>query len=166
VRFAGSGSAAVRVGTAIEIGGAALVMIGLAKTAAGPDGAPALIAFVLFVTAVLLAVAVAANDNLQDLKTGQLVNATPWKQQVGLVVGVIAGSVVIPPVLELLNKAYGFAGAANVNTITNEPLPAPQATLISTLARGVIDGGVRWDLIGIGALVGLGLVAAGAMRKG
>jgi len=154
----GSSNSPVSGMAILAVLGAALVMVGLAKTAAGPDGAPALIAFVLFVTAVLLAVAVAANDNLQDLKTGQLVNATPWKQQVGLVVGVIAGSVVIPPVLELLNKAYGFAGAANVNTITNEPLPAPQATLISTLARGVIDGGVRWDLIGIGALVGVGLV--------
>ena len=78
-----------------------------------------------------------ANDNLQDLKTGQLVDATPWKQQVALVIGVIAGSVVIPPVLELLNHAYGFAGAPNLNAIADEPLPAPQATLISTLAKGV-----------------------------
>jgi len=70
----------------------------------------------------------------------------------------MAGRWVTPQVLERPNKAYGLPGAANVNTITNEPLPAPQATLISTLARGVIDGGVRWDLIGIGALVGVGLV--------
>ncbi len=154
----GSSNSPVSGMAILAVLGAALVMVGLAKTAAGPDGAPALIAFVLFVTAVLLAVAVAANDNLQDLKTGQLVEATPWAQQVGLVVGVIAGSVVIPPVLELLNKAYGFAGAANLNTITNEPLPAPQATLISTLAKGVIDGNVRWDLIAIGGLVGIGLI--------
>jgi len=154
----GSSNSPVSGMAILAVLGAALVMVGLAKTAAGPDGAPALIAFVLFVTAVLLAVAVAANDNLQDLKTGQLVEATPWAQQVGLVVGVIAGSIVIPPVLELLNKAYGFAGAANLNTITNEPLPAPQATLISTLAKGVIDGNVPWGLIGIGGLVGVGLV--------
>jgi putative OPT family oligopeptide transporter len=121
---------------------------------------------VLFVTSVLLAVAVSANDNLQDLKTGQLVDATPWRQQVALVIGVIAGSIVIPPVLELLNKAYGFAGAANLHTITNDPLPAPQATLISTLARGVIDGNVRWDLIGIGGLVGVGLIVVDeALRR-
>jgi putative OPT family oligopeptide transporter len=57
----------------------------------------ALIAFALFVTTVVLAVAVIGNDNLQDLKTGQLVDATPWKQQVGLLIGVIAGSCVVPP---------------------------------------------------------------------
>jgi putative OPT family oligopeptide transporter len=154
----GSSNSPVSGMAILAVLGAALVMVGLAKQAAGPDGATALIAFVLFVTSVLLAVAVAANDNLQDLKTGQLVDATPWRQQAALVVGVIAGSIVIPPVLELLNRAYGFAGAANLNTITNEPLPAPQATLISTLARGVIDGDVRWDLIGVGALIGLGLI--------
>ena len=63
--------------------------------------------------------AVIANDNLQDLKTGQLVGATPWKQQVALIVGVVAGSVVVPPVLELLNRAYGFAGAPNLQAISD-----------------------------------------------
>jgi len=71
----------------------------------------ALIAFALFVTAVVLCVATIANDNLQDLKTGQLVDATPWRQQFALVVGVFCGALVIPPILALLNDAYGFAGA-------------------------------------------------------
>ncbi len=62
-------------------------------------------------TAVVFAVATIANNNLQDLKTGQLVDATPWKQQVALMFGVIAGAVIIPPILDLLNHAYGFAGA-------------------------------------------------------
>jgi putative OPT family oligopeptide transporter len=118
-----------------------------------------LIAFSLFVTAILIAVAVVANDNLQDLKTGQLVDATPWRQQVALVFGVIAGAVVIPPILELLNRSNGFAGAANLHAISSEPLAAPQATLISTLARGVISGDLDWGLIGIGAVIGLALVA-------
>jgi putative OPT family oligopeptide transporter len=119
----------------------------------------ALIAFSLFVTAILIAVAVVANDNLQDLKTGQLVDATPWRQQVALVFGVLAGSVVIPPILELLNRSNGFVGAANLHAISSEPLAAPQATLISTLAKGVISGDLDWGLIGIGAVIGLGLVA-------
>ncbi|MFD2367814.1 OPT family oligopeptide transporter [Pseudoduganella sp. GCM10020061] len=129
--------------------------------------AQALIAYALFVTTVVLAVAVIGNDNLQDLKTGQLVGATPWKQQLALVIGVFAGSMVVPPVLELLNQSYGFAGAPNVNAISDEPLAAPQALLISTLAKGVIGGGLPWDLVGYGALLGLALVAVDfALKSG
>ncbi|MDI7774140.1 oligopeptide transporter, OPT family [Asticcacaulis sp. EMRT-3] len=124
----------------------------------GPDTATALIAFALLVTTVVLAVSVIGNDNLQDLKTGQLVDATPWKQQVALIIGTLAGSLVVPPVLELLNNSYGFAGDPHYHGITHQPLPAPQATLITTLAKGVISGGLDWGLIGIGALIGLGLV--------
>jgi putative OPT family oligopeptide transporter len=88
-----------------------------------------------------------------------LVDATPWKQQVGLIIGVISGAVVIPFVLELLNLSNGFAGAPNLNAIANDPLAAPQATLISTLAKGVLGGDLNWSLLGIGALIGLALVA-------
>jgi len=131
----------------------------------GPDTANALIAYALFVTTVVLAVAVIGNDNLQDLKTGQLVGATPWKQQVALIIGVFAGSCVVPQVLELLNHANGFAGAPNVNAISDQPLAAPQATLISTLAKGVVGGDLQWHLIGYGALIGLGLVAIDFLLK-
>ena len=75
---------------------------------------PALVAFALFVTAIVFACATISNDNLQDLKTGQLVGASPRRQQIALIVGVVAGALVIPPVLNLLAHAYGFAGAANV----------------------------------------------------
>ena len=120
---------------------------------------PALVAFALFVTAIVFACATISNDNLQDLKTGQLVGASPWRQQVALIVGVGAGAVVIPPVLNLLARAYGFAGAANLNVVAANPLPAPQATLISALAQGVIGGNLDWKMIGIGALVGLAIIA-------
>lgn len=133
----------------------------------GPEVAHALVAFALFVTTVVLAVAVVGNDNLQDLKTGQLVGATPWKQQVALVIGVFAGSLVIPPVLELLNQAYGFAGATSSTAISSTPLAAPQATLITALAQGVIGGDLRWDLVFWGAALGLVLVAVNfALRTG
>ena len=141
--------------------GASLLLLVLAKTAGSGTG-PALVAYALFVTAVVLCVATIANDNLQDLKTGQLVDATPWRQQVALVVGVIFGAAVIPPILDLLNHAYGFAGspvAHGARAAVAQALPAPQATLISTLAKGVIDGNVPWNLIGIGALAGAALVA-------
>src|SRR5215207_5149747 len=128
-----------------------------------------LVAFALFVTAIVFACATISNDNLQDLKTGQLVGASPRRQQIALIVGVAAGAAVIPFVLNLLAKAYGFAGAANVGVLAPNPLPAPQATLISALAQGVIGGNLEWGMIGIGALVGVGLIvldaALGAMKK-
>lgn len=142
----------------LTILGAALSVGMVGRSILGPDTAQALIAFALFVTTVVLAVAVIGNDNLQDLKTGQLVDATPWKQQVGLLIGVIAGSCVVPPVLDLLNHANGFVGAANTHAISDQPLAAPQALLISTLATGVIGGNLQWNLLGYGALVGLLLV--------
>ena len=134
-----------------------------------PTTRPALVAMALFLTAIVFACATISNDNLQDLKTGQLVGASPMRQQIALIVGVAAGAAVIPWVLNLLAKAYGFQGAANVGVVAPNPLPAPQATLISALALGVIGGGLEWNMIGIGALVGVGLIlldtTLGAMKK-
>jgi len=130
---------------------------------------PALVAFALFITAIVFACATISNDNLQDLKTGQLVGASPMRQQIALIVGVGAGAAVIPLVLNLLAKAYGFAGAANVGVVAPNPLPAPQATLIAALAQGVIGGHLEWRMIGIGAIVGVGLIlldgTLGAMKR-
>src|SRR6185369_7837508 len=130
---------------------------------------PALVAFALFITAIVFACATISNDNLQDLKTGQLVGASPMRQQIALIVGVAAGASVIPFVLNLLANAYGFAGAANVGVVAPNPLPAPQATLISALAQGVIGGNLEWKMIGIGAAVGVGLILLdtllGVMKK-
>jgi putative OPT family oligopeptide transporter len=128
-----------------------------------PDTQKPLVALSLFVTAIVFACATISNDNLQDLKTGQLVGASPRRQQIALIVGVGAGAAVIPSVLNLLAKAYGFAGAANVGVVAPNPLPAPQATLISALAQGVIGGNLEWKMIGIGALVGVGLVLVDAL---
>jgi putative OPT family oligopeptide transporter len=129
----------------------------------------ALVAFALFITAIVFACATISNDNLQDLKTGQLVGASPMRQQIALIVGVAAGAAVIPWVLNLLAKAYGFAGAANIGVVAPNPLPAPQATLISALAKGVIGGNLEWNMIIIGGLVGVGLIVLdeilGAMNK-
>ena len=139
--------------------GAGAMLLLVAGHDASPGAKRALVAFALLVTAVLLSVATIANDNLQDLKTGQLVDATPWRQQVALVVGVLMGSLIIPPVIQLLNDAYGFAGSPHPPHGIEHVLPAPQATLISSLAKGVITGQLDWTLLGVGALVGLVLVA-------
>src|SRR5262249_15324278 len=129
----------------------------------------ALIAFALFVTAIVFACATISNDNLQDLKTGQLVGASPMRQQIALIVGVAAGASVIPWVLNLLAKAYGFAGAANVGVVAPNPLPAPKETLISALAQGVIGGNLAGKMMGIGAVVGVAVIVLdtmlGAMKK-
>ncbi|UYG17184.1 oligopeptide transporter, OPT family [Brachybacterium huguangmaarense] len=115
----------------------------------------ALVAFTLFVSAVVFGIATISNDNLQDLKTGQLVGATPWKQQVSLVIGVVFGSIVIPPVLQLMYTAFGFSGDPNAGP---NALAAPQASLFSSLVKGVMGGDLQWNLIGIGALVGIGAI--------
>ena len=149
--------------------GASLLLVALTGHAVAAQQTT-LIAYALLVTAVVLCVATISNDNLQDLKTGQLVDATPWRQQVALVLGVIFGALVIPPILDLLNHAYGFNGApAALHPAGATPLPAPQATLISTLAKGVIGGSLDWGLIGIGVLLGLAIVvldeALGIFKK-
>ena len=130
-----------------------------------PENRPLLVAFALFVTAIVFACATISNDNLQDLKTGQLVGASPMKQQIALIVGVAAGAAVIPSVLNLLAKAYGFAGAANIGVVAQNPLPAPQATLISALAKGVIGGSLDWKMIGIGAVIGAALIVIDAALR-
>jgi putative OPT family oligopeptide transporter len=116
----------------------------------------ALVAYALFSTAFVFGIAIIANDNLQDLKTGYLVGSTPWKQQLALVLGVAAGSLVIPPVLNLLSTTMGFVGAPGAGP---NALPAPQASLISGLAQGVLGGTLRWDLLGIGATIIAGVIA-------
>jgi putative OPT family oligopeptide transporter len=150
------------IGILAVIGFALILVFGLHVDAAADTG-KALVAYALFVTAVVFAAAAIANNNLQDLKTGQLVDATPWKQQVALVIGVIAGAVIIPPILDLLNRAYGFAGAPGPHH--EHPLPAPQAGLISALAQGVIQNNVDWSLIETGGLIGVVVIAADALLR-
>ena len=148
------------VGILAVIVAAGLLVVGI-KTQAGPDAGQALTAFALFLTSVVFAIASIANNNLQDLKTGQLVDATPWKQQAALVFGVLIGALVIPPVMDLLNNAYGFAGMAGADP--DKALAAPQAALISTLAKGVLAGDLDWGLIGVGVLIGVAVIVVDAM---
>jgi putative OPT family oligopeptide transporter len=135
--------------------GISLILAAIFGPNIGVDASKSLVAFALFVTAIIFGVATIANDNLQDLKTGQLVGATPWRQQVALVLGVIFGSVVIPPILTVLNDAFGFQGAPGAGP---NALAAPQAALISAIAQGVLGGELDWGLIGLGAAIGVAVV--------
>lgn len=116
------------------------------------SGHPAGPAAALVVGAVVCCAAAMGGDNLQDLKTGHLVGATPWKQQIMQVVGVLTGALVLVPVLSLLQAKYGI-GEPTVNH--PHPLTAPQATLMANLTRSVFGAGLPWPLVGLGAAIGI-----------
>jgi len=135
----------------LSVLGISLILAALFQGVGG-DETKALVAFALFVTAIIFGVATISNNNLQDLKTGQLVDATPWRQQVALVLGVVFGALVIPPILDLMNTAFTFQGAPGAK---ESALPAPQAAIISTIAQGVLGGSLDWGLIRQGAIIGV-----------
>ncbi|WP_066798733.1 OPT family oligopeptide transporter [Sphingomonas soli] len=135
--------------------GASLLLVAIFGNQSDPASTSALIAYALFTTAIIFSIATISNDNLQDLKTGQLVGATPWKQQFALILGVGFGALAIPVVLNLLNDTLGFVGTPNAGPAA---LAAPQAALISSIAQGVLGGDLNWNLIGLGVAIGLGVV--------
>lgn len=115
-------------------------------------GHPAGPAAALVIGAVVCCAAAMGGDNLQDLKTGHLVGATPWKQQVMQVIGVLTGALVLVPVLSLLQAKYGIG---EPTTSHPHPLSAPQATLMASLTRSVFGDGLPWPLVGLGAVIGI-----------
>lgn len=123
-------------------------------------------ALALFCGSAVLCVATISNDNLQDLKTGYLVKATPWRQQIALMIGVVVGALVISPILELLYKAYGFTGALpRPDMDASQALGAPQATLMTTIAKGIFAHNLNWDFILIGVLIGAVLIVANTLLR-
>lgn len=130
---------------------AAVVLLGLM----GPDAALGPIAAIM-IGAVVCCAACIAGDNLQDLKTGYIVGATPWRQQVMLAIGAAASALVLAPVLNLLAKAYGIG----VPTATHpDPLLAPQATLMASVSKGMFGGVLPWGMIAVGAVIGATIIA-------
>jgi len=136
---------------------AALVLLGfLGKTSAiGPVAA-------VMIGAVVCCAACIAGDNLQDLKAGYLVGATPWRQQVMLAIGSISCAMVMAPTLNLLAKAYGIGVATPEHP---NPLEAAQANLMASVARGLFGGQLPWDMIGIGALIGVAVIVFDQVLK-
>lgn len=143
----GSSSNPVSGVTIATIMFAALLLV-LFMGAAHPAGPGA----ALVIGAVVCCAAAMGGDNLQDLKTGHLVGATPWKQQVMQVVGVLTGAVVLAPVLSLLQAKYGIGEPTMSHP---QPLSAPQATLMASLTRSVFGAGLPWSLVGLGAAIGI-----------
>ncbi|EAJ3277289.1 oligopeptide transporter, OPT family [Campylobacter coli] len=114
------------------------------------------VALAIFTTSVILATAAISNDNLQDLKTGHLVGATPWKQQVALLIGCVFGALAIVPVLNLPYQAYGFVGAMPREGMdASSALAAPQANLMSTIAQGIFNHNIEWSYMAFGVFVGI-----------
>ena len=100
----------------------------------------------ILIGAVVCCAAAIGGDNLQDLKTGNIVGATPWKQQVMQLVGVVSSALTLGIVLTLLHEAYG---------IGSSDLPAPQAVLMTSVANGVFSGNLEWGMIYAGAVLGV-----------
>jgi putative OPT family oligopeptide transporter len=116
----------------------------------------------IMIGAVVCCAACIGGDNLQDLKCGYIVGATPWKQQVMLAIGAISSALVMAPVLNLLAQAYGIG----VPTAEHpNPLLAPQANLMASVARGIFGGELPWTTIGIGAAIGAAIIALDSMLK-
>jgi putative OPT family oligopeptide transporter len=133
-----------------------LLLLGLgAGRSEGPAAA-------ILVGAVVCCAAAIGGDNLQDLKAGYLLGATPWKQQAVLCLGVVSAVLVMAPILNLLLSAYGIGPPTEQHP---NSLLAPQATLMSSVARGVFLGGLPWRMVGWGALIGTAIIVLDEFLK-
>ena len=128
---------------------------------AAPNGPPAAV----IIGGVVCCAAAIAGDNMQDLKAGYILKATPWKQQLMQMVGTVSAALVMAPVLTLLLKAYGFAGHESA---TDNALAAPQANLIASVAKGVFEGDLPWTYVYVGMVAAVAVIAGDILleRKG
>jgi putative OPT family oligopeptide transporter len=136
--------------TTVMVSALILLMLLGKESAVGPAAA-------ILLGSVICVAAAISGDNLQDLKCGYLIGATPWKQQVLLMVGVLAGAAVIAPIMTLLQNAYGFTGMAGAGP---KALPALQANLMASVSQGVFRGGLPWTFVGIGVGVAVAIIIA------
>lgn len=117
-------------------------------------------ALAIFITTAVVSVAAISNDNLQDLKTGYLVGATPKNQQIALLIGCVVGATIIAPTLRILYEAYGFSGAPlpRPDMDLTDMLSAPQATLMMTVTEGIFAHNLDWNMLIIGLAVGASVI--------
>lgn len=128
----------------------------------GAGGAPLGAVAAIMIGAVVCCAASVGGDNLQDLKAGYLVGATPWKQQLMLGIGAFSCALIMAPVLNLLSQAYGIGPATPEHP---QSLGAPQATLMASVARGLFGGQLPWTMIAIGAVIGAAIIALDEQLK-
>ena len=128
----------------------------IAKIVAPIEAIKIAAAITIILVSIVMGAASVANNNSQDLKVGHIVGATPWKQQVMLILGVIVASFVIPPILQLLYNAYGIGGVfPRPGMDPAQMLAAPQAGLMATVAQGAFSHHLEWNMIGVGALIAI-----------
>jgi len=144
----------ITIGTILFSSGVLLLLMGRGSET-GPVAA-------IMIGAVVCCAACIAGDNLQDLKCGHIVGATPWRQQVMLAIGALASALVLAPVLNLLASAYGIGVPTEAHP---DPLLAPQATLMASVARGLFGGSLPWPTIGVGAAIGAAIIAVDELLK-
>ncbi len=120
----------------------------------------------IFLGAILTGIGAIANDNIQDLKVGQLVGATPWKQQAMLLLGVVIASLVIPVVMELLFNVYGIGDVLpQANMDPSQALPAPPAAMMAAVTQGVFNYKLPWDMVIAGGVMSVLAIVAGFFLK-
>ncbi len=121
---------------------------------------------VMYLAGLICSAAAIAGDNMQDLKCGHVVGATPWRQQLFQVVGVLAAAVVIPLILQLLDNQYGIGRPSpNPNAIPNSVLAAPQAGLMQALAGGIFGAGIQWNYIMMGFALAIALIVLDKIQE-
>ena len=117
---------------------------------------------VVLIGAVVCSAAAVAGDNLQDLKAGQIIGATPWRQQVMLAIGALASAAVMAPIMNVLLFAYGIGEPAHPGV---KALPAPQANLVKSVAEGMFGGTLPTGMIAIGAVIGVIIICTDLYLK-
>lgn len=131
-----------------------------------PNGERLGAAIAIFTTAIIFSIASLANDNIQNLKTGHLVGATPRRQETAIIIGAVVGALVIGPMLRVLYEAYGFPGVMpRPGMDPSQVLSAPQATLIAAIARGIFSGQADFQYLYIGIGLGVLLIAVDLLLK-
>ena len=126
------------------------------RAAVGVGGAPLGAVAAIMIGAVVCCAAAVGGDNLQDLKAGYIVGATPWKQQLMLGIGAFSCALIMAPVLNILAEAYGIGAPTAEHP---NPLSAPQATLMASVAKGLFGGELPWAVIAVGAVIGAAIIA-------
>lgn len=136
-----------------------LFLVGFRSLGLGGEVSPAL---AIVVGSIICSAAAIGGDNVQDLRAGQILGATPYRQQIMQLLGVFVAALVLGPVLQLLLDAYGFGAPTPAHP---EALRAPQATLMASVAQGVFGGSLPWEYFGAGVALGLCALALDALLK-
>jgi len=138
----------------------ALLLTALVLVILGIDGGDAGVAAVLGVAAIVCVAAAVAGEMLQDLKTGHILGGTPWKMEIGNIIGVVASGAIMFFILTILNDGDIARGNIEgyVGGFGSQELPAPQASLMAILSRGIVGGEMAWPLIIVGMFIGIGFI--------